>query len=157
MRHVRLLFCGMGALVSLYAIHVEHMKELDEDFTASCDISDKMSCSRVLTSEYGHIFSYIGLFPKNSVLDQSNAFFGLLFYIMVAFLSLSSERTAFVKRISFFLGITGLGMSLILGYILSFILFDICLVCVSSYVCNTVIFIDTAREFFDRKLHSSTS
>ncbi len=46
------LFCsGLGIALSLYALYVEIQKERNPKYVALCDISENMSCSKVLTSE----------------------------------------------------------------------------------------------------------
>ncbi len=151
MRTWRVFFCVVGALVSFYALHVEHMHNLDADYEALCDVSATMSCSKVLNSEYGKIFSHLGLFPKDSLFDQPNAFYGLVFYFLVGIMGSMSVRSPATLSLNLFLGIAGMVMTLGLAYILSFILGDVCLVCVSSYVCNTVILVDTVAEFMGTK------
>lgn len=49
-RTARLLVCLLGALLSLYAFHVEREKERDPDYQAMCDMGASVSCSKVFTS-----------------------------------------------------------------------------------------------------------
>jgi len=123
------------------------MHSINDDYEAMCDISSGMSCTRVLTSEYGHLFSYIGLFPKESVLDQSNAFYGLLFYVIMAFFGAMRARSEALQKLNLVLAFVGIGLSAVLAYILKFVLADLCIVCVSTYVCNTAIFLDSYSEY----------
>lgn len=39
-----------GLLLSVYALYVEIRKSTDREYVAACDLSDSMSCSRVVTS-----------------------------------------------------------------------------------------------------------
>eukprot|EP00795_Rhopilema_esculentum_P015457 gene15457-6707_t len=48
---LRFTTCIIGVILSLYALHVEIAKEKDADFKAMCDISEKMSCSKVFNSK----------------------------------------------------------------------------------------------------------
>ena len=41
----------------------------------------------------------------------------------------------------------GLGMSIYLAYVLFFLLDDICLVCVCTYIVNTLLFIEAYKEY----------
>jgi len=47
--------------------------EIGDEYVAECDLSETITCSKVLTSEWAHLFSALGVFPKDSLLDQSNA------------------------------------------------------------------------------------
>ena len=74
MKTYRLFASFVGIAASLYAIHVEMMhNEIGDEYVAECDLSETISCSKVLTSEWAHLFSALGVFPKDSLLDQSNA------------------------------------------------------------------------------------
>lgn len=46
----RLLVCLLGILLSLYAFHVEREKARDPSYTAMCDVSSSISCSKVFSS-----------------------------------------------------------------------------------------------------------
>lgn len=49
-RIARLLVCLLGILLSIYAFHVEREKAQDPSYTAMCDISSSISCSKVFSS-----------------------------------------------------------------------------------------------------------
>lgn len=51
-RIARLLVCLLGILLSLYAFHVEREKARDPAYTAMCDVSNSVSCSKVFSSRY---------------------------------------------------------------------------------------------------------
>ena len=44
------LFCVGGVALSYYAVHIEHMKSDNDDYHATCDLDEKISCSKVVTS-----------------------------------------------------------------------------------------------------------
>ena len=71
-----------GIFISAYAMYIERQADITENYEAMCDISEQVSCTKVLSSEYSKIWSALGLIPKDSFLDRSNAFFGLIFYII---------------------------------------------------------------------------
>ena len=131
----------MGVLVALYALYVEHRKGEDSSYEALCDISETASCSRVLMSAYGHILSKWGLVATGSALDLPNPVLGLAFYGMVLLRgALRLPRLAVLGASA-----ASLAFSLYLAYILATVLKDLCIVCVSSYVVNLLIFIVEAR------------
>ena len=51
-RSLLLLLCLLGVIVCFYAYYVETSKENDANFTAACDISASISCSKVFSSKY---------------------------------------------------------------------------------------------------------
>lgn len=125
----------LGLLVSSYAFYVESRKFADPTYEALCDLSAQMSCSKVLTSSYGHILSHWGLVPKDSPLDLANASLGSVYYAIMLFSPL------FPKEFVMFLSLVSVAFSAYLGYVLKYILEDLCLVCLTSYVVNFLIFI----------------
>ena len=136
------IICVIGFSLSLYALHIERSAEADIDYVAFCDISHRISCSKVFLSEYGKIFSYLGLIAKDSFLDFPNAFFGSIFYLLIALIYYVSKmsRTTFVLNILLLLAVTSIALSAFLSYILAFLLQDVCVICYSTYVCNILIF-----------------
>ena len=130
------IFPVLGILVSLYALWVEHRKALDDTYEALCDLSEGASCTKVLMSSYGHIFSHFGFVPNGSALDVPNPVLGLCFYSLVLLWPRNYSRLPVL--------VASLGsvlFSAYLGYILYAVLKDFCLVCVSSYIINFVILV----------------
>ncbi|MEQ2256733.1 Vitamin K epoxide reductase complex subunit 1-like protein 1 [Ilyodon furcidens] len=80
-RIARLLVCLLGILLSLYAFHVEREKARDPTYMAMCDVSSSISCSKVFSSRWGRGFGLLGsIFGNDSVLNQRNSVYGILFY-----------------------------------------------------------------------------
>lgn len=139
------LACWAGIAVSCYALYVEHAihtaKASGLEYTAACDFGASASCSKVLSSKYAKILSFAGLVPQDSMLDLPNAALGLVFYFTVLL-----WRALNLPSIILLIAATAsLAFSAFLGYVLAFILHDFCLVCVTCYVINTIVFGCAAR------------
>ncbi len=129
--------CLVGISLSLYAFYVETRKINDPSYQAACDLSERMSCSRVLTSRWGRGF---GLLPTDSALNIPDSLFGLIYYCLSLVLN-QSYRSISIARVRVLLSIlTNLG-SIYLGYILYFVLHDVCVVCCGMYVVNFILLI----------------
>uniref|UniRef100_A0A1B6EAE4 vitamin-K-epoxide reductase (warfarin-sensitive) n=1 Tax=Clastoptera arizonana TaxID=38151 RepID=A0A1B6EAE4_9HEMI len=125
----------LGIILSIYAYIVEISKEHDEKYIALCDISEHMSCSKVFTSVYGRGFGILHhIVGLESTLNQPNSLLGIIFYSFVILLTFSNSVSA--SKILIFLGILSNIGSVYLASILYFILYDFCVVCVSTYVVN---------------------
>jgi vitamin-K-epoxide reductase (warfarin-sensitive) len=95
---------------------------------------------QVFHSPQGKIFSYFGVIPKGSVLDQPNALYGCLFYTAIIFTTLPLLPLQ-IRKYLLLAGTTfGILLSAYLAYVLAFVLGDFCIICVSSYVFNTTAF-----------------
>lgn len=140
--NLSLIFSIAGMVLSLYALHVEHESNKSSEFKSLCDFSPEMSCSKVFNSEYGKIWSKLGLIPKDSLLDQPNALYGFVFYCIIAATTFV-RKNSIVAHIALFFGIFSVILSAYLGYILAFVMKHLCVLCVSTYVCNTGICIDS--------------
>ena len=117
--------CLVGISLSLYAYYVETRKLNDPTYRAACDIGERMSCSRVLTSRWGRGF---GLLPADSILNIPDSLFGLIYYCLSLILNrFSTSQTTARLRVLLSV-LVNLG-SVYLGYVLYFILQDICFVC----------------------------
>ena len=82
---VLLYVAGIG--LSGYAYFVEISKEKDDKYVALCDISEKMNCTRVLTSKWAKGFGVVGpLLGEDHVLNQANAVYGIIFYSLMGLL-----------------------------------------------------------------------
>ncbi|UJR25880.1 hypothetical protein I4U23_007230 [Adineta vaga] len=124
------MLCLVGISLSLYAFYVETRVTKDRSYRAACDISERMSCSRVLTSRWGRGF---GLFPDDSPLNLPDSLFGFMFYCLSLILN-RSYTSKLIARLRVILSImTNLG-SVYLSYILYFVLHDVCIVCCGMYV-----------------------
>lgn len=134
-----------GILLSTYAIYVEYYASIDENFEALCDFSEEVSCSKVFLSEYGKIFSKLGIVPKDSILDLPNAFYGLLFYLFYLIFYLFIRHSPIGRITLLSMTVFSLAFSAYLAYILAEILHEMCVVCASTYVCNFLLFIGSAR------------
>ncbi|XP_051865921.1 vitamin K epoxide reductase complex subunit 1-like protein 1 [Pristis pectinata] len=142
---VRWLACGLGLALSVYAYHVETSKERDTTYRAMCDLSDSISCSRVFTSRWGRGFGLLGgILGQDSVFNQPNSVYGLLFYVLQLLLSLTASATAAVVLL--LTSLLSLAGSLYLAYVLLFLLRDLCLVCVTTYALNLLLFVLNYRR-----------
>ncbi|ESO97314.1 hypothetical protein LOTGIDRAFT_115113 [Lottia gigantea] len=133
-----LLLCALGMGLCVYTLHVEISKENDKSYTAYCDISDLISCSRVFTSRYGRGFGLIDrVLGKDSILNQPNSVFGMAFYTFQTILAFNSGYVGSVVQLVASI-ISNIG-SVYLAYILYFVLQDFCIVCISTYVVNLLL------------------
>ncbi|UJR14655.1 hypothetical protein I4U23_001648 [Adineta vaga] len=129
----------VGLTLSLYAYHVKQQRQRNPKYRALCDIGVNASCSRVLTSEYGTGFGLASsLFGKNSIMNTSNVYYGIIFYIL--HISFGLIATSFFNKVALFTSIVSCLGSFYLAYILAFVLKDFCLVCVVTYVINAGLF-----------------
>ncbi|XP_059404886.1 vitamin K epoxide reductase complex subunit 1-like protein 1 [Carassius carassius] len=139
-RIVRLLVCFSGILLSLYAFHVEREKTRDANYRAMCDLSSSISCSKVFTSRWGRGFGLLGtIFGKDSAVNQPNSVYGILFYIFQLLLGLTaSAMAALILMTTSIASVMG---SLYLCYILYFVLKDFCVICITTYALNFILFV----------------
>ncbi|XP_016382228.1 vitamin K epoxide reductase complex subunit 1-like protein 1 [Sinocyclocheilus rhinocerous] len=139
-RIVRLLVCLSGILLSLYAFHVEREKTRDANYRAMCDLSSSISCSKVFTSRWGRGFGLLGtIFGNDSAVNQPNSVYGILFYILQLLLGLTaSAMAALILMTTSIASVMG---SLYLGYILYFVLKDFCVICITTYALNFILFV----------------
>ncbi|RNA00352.1 vitamin K epoxide reductase complex subunit 1 1, partial [Brachionus plicatilis] len=75
---------AFGLVIAFYSYYVK-IKYLRDpgQYRALCDINNKMSCSKVITSRYGSGFGIVGkLFGENSSLNVSNSLLGGVFYAL---------------------------------------------------------------------------
>jgi len=128
--------CILGLALSVYAYYVERRKLRDSKYVAACDFNEHMNCSKVLTSEYSKGFGLVRhLLSENHPLNLPNCLCGICFYLLQFCLgqftySHSIGMTLFLTSLLSCLG------SVYLAYILAFILRDMCVVCISTYIVN---------------------
>ncbi|XP_058443489.1 vitamin K epoxide reductase complex subunit 1-like protein 1 [Malaya genurostris] len=126
-----------GFLLSLYTSYVEIRTERDHGYQAMCDISERVSCTKVFTSEYGRGFGIVGsILGADSALNLPNGFYGIFYYFLVAGLAFSNNiRVA--RLTAYLIGLSNL-LSIYLAYLLYFVLEDLCVVCVTTYAVNLI-------------------
>lgn len=131
---------AIGLVLSVYAVYVEHMfHTTDGDFVALCDIEAiQASCSQVFNLPQGRMLSYFGLVPKGSVLDVPNALLGSLhyFYLLVLEPHSPPPLTSIAVAAAFW-------STVFLAYQLTFVVFELCIVCWSTHVINTYVMYKT--------------
>lgn len=144
-----LLFGMLGLLASLYAIHVERKARKEGPGKAACDINNRMSCSSVLTSKYAKMTGLVFSLKENHPLNVPNTYFGVLFYLaIIIYPMFPFTMIPFREVLLFGATLFSVCFSFLLAYILYFKLNDFCIVCVTTYIINAVLFFCAYRELF---------
>lgn len=143
---VTLIFVVFGLAISMYAIFVEHKAQLDSEYIALCDLSPSVSCTKVLTSEYAKIFSYLGIFPKDSIFNQPNTIYGILYYVAYGITYRLFRFYDWGKLVLLSLATASMVLCAYLAYILTVKLADVCIVCYLTYLCNIVLFVSAVSN-----------
>ncbi|XP_062514292.1 vitamin K epoxide reductase complex subunit 1-like protein 1 [Corticium candelabrum] len=137
----RAVLCVAGLCLSAYALYIEIEKHRDASYRPLCDISEGVSCTKAFLSEYGRGFGIIGsLLGKDSMLNQPNAAFGMIFYCIFIFIGLT--RSAFLETVGLVLAIGSCIVSVYLSYVL-YLLKDVCIVCMATYIMNFLLMLVT--------------
>lgn len=131
----RLALCLAGLALSAYALHVKAERARSPEYRAYCDVGESISCSRVFSSPWSKGFGLVEpLLGPDSILNQSNSIFGLIFYSQQLLLGCyGAPWASLVLMLSSLLSLLG---SVYLAWILFFVLYDFCLVCVTTYAIN---------------------
>lgn len=91
---------GLG--ICCFALYVEHEATTKTDYTAPCDMSEGMSCSKVFTSKWGRGYGLVGpLLGEDSPLNLPNAAYGLLFYVALLIKELVLPPLAIFRLLAF--------------------------------------------------------
>ncbi len=109
----------VGFCISLYTYITERKVKAMPNFKPMCDISDRISCSKPMKSEYSNIFFF------------SNAIIGMGYYVLIALLALYNATTLLLITT-----IAGCLVSCWLAYLLFFKIKSLCILCTSLYVIN---------------------
>lgn len=100
-----------------------------------------VSCSKVFSSEWGRMLSKFGVVENGHPLDVPNAALGFVFYVVCFVHNWAIFLPTAVRRWMMLFGsLVGVASSVVLGYVLAYIIEDFCIVCVSTYVVNFAIF-----------------
>jgi vitamin-K-epoxide reductase (warfarin-sensitive) len=89
-----------------------------------------------MNSEYGHMLHVMGLVSARSVLNQSNSFYGALFYVMCGVVS--CIRTPQGKKLLFYMSLVSMVITMGLAYLMYAVIKAVCIVCIGTYICNTI-------------------
>jgi uncharacterized membrane protein len=124
MNLVVVLLAVVGCALSLYAYCIEQKVSVDKPYRPICDISDLVSCTKTFKSSYSRMFGV------------SNSLLGIVFYsfmIVCALLNIAS--------LLFMGALAGLGVSILLAYIVYVKIKAYCIVCTALYIINILLFI----------------
>ncbi len=119
-----LVVAGLGLVISAYAFMVEKRMERDSSYKPACDLSDRVSCSKPIRSEYGKLFG------------MNNALFGIIFYAGMMVLAWFDAST-----LLFYAALAACCVSLYLEYILFFKIRSLCIVCMTIYGVNALLLV----------------
>ena len=135
LRFITQLSILAGLLLSLYAVGVKRAAAEDPDYVPQCDISEEVSCSKVMHSEYGNMLSLIGIVDEGSLWDQANSLYGAGFYLLSGIVSCVDTPGA--NKILFALSAVSMTITAVLAYIMFFRIGAVCVVCLGTYVANS--------------------
>lgn len=142
----------VGLLLSAYSIYVK--KELEhatndpdgEDFQALCDIEAiGASCSTVFSLPEGKMLSYFGLVPQGHILDVPNGFLGMLFYSYTLIRHYTGKLSSGNQFVNTLISSLAIASSAFLARKL-YIIREICVVCITTHLINTTLWIRGMRE-----------
>jgi vitamin-K-epoxide reductase (warfarin-sensitive) len=119
MNIVVLILAGVGLVVSLYAYMMEKKIQENSSYRPSCDITNKISCSRAFNS------------PYSKTLGISNTIIGMAYYAFI----LIAELLSLSMLVSLSV-IAGAIATLFLAYVLYVKVKSYCLVCTTIYIIN---------------------
>mmetsp|Transcript_41594 Transcript_41594/g.74931 ORF Transcript_41594/g.74931 Transcript_41594/m.74931 type:complete len:169 (+) Transcript_41594:65-571(+) len=150
----------IGVVLSAYSVYVEHKTEhLDdgpdgEDFQALCDIKAiGASCSAVFSLPEGKMLSFFGIVPEGHALDIPNGVLGMLFYSYILIRYFTSKQytglsTLFTPTVNMLISSLAIASSVFLLRKL-YIIQELCVVCLSTHIINTTLWIRATREGLD--------
>lgn len=114
----------IGILLSYYAYVVEQKTLANPSYKPMCDISDRISCSRPITTGYSRMFGV------------SNSLIGMLFYVTLLVLAFLQQSTLISIAL-----VLSLLATMFFAYILYVKIRSLCLVCTASYAVNIALFV----------------
>jgi uncharacterized membrane protein/protein-disulfide isomerase len=128
------LFVVVGLAASLTSLYVHYRLLANPSYTSFCDVNATVSCTQAYLSRYG---SFMGV-PV--------ALFGVIFFVFLLVLAvLEAPASGFLKETFaaylFACSTIGLAVVLYLGYAAFFILKEVCLMCLTTYVAVVGLFI----------------
>ena len=132
------VYALIGIIITIYAFYVEYKAK--KNIKVMCDINDKISCSKALTSDYSRLIPMLFKLDKTHPLNLPNTIFGFIFYTAVLlYNTFPFDYIPFRSYLLLIASSLSIIVSLILGYILIFKLRTFCGICVATYIVNTLI------------------
>jgi uncharacterized membrane protein len=80
------------------------------------------------------MLSYFGIIPEGHLLDVPNAVLGCIYYFYILFLA-----TLFPLEFMQFMAVAAFSSSVFLAYQLTFVVMELCLLCWSTHVINSLL------------------
>ncbi|XP_017077762.1 vitamin K epoxide reductase complex subunit 1 [Drosophila eugracilis] len=133
--------CACGLAISLYSLYVKMKLKEDENYKPMCDVNENISCSLVFKSVYGDGF---GL-SEITKLSSPNGAIGCVFYVLY-FLS-SFFKHKWICLAQLIVCTLTLLLCAYLGFLLLFVFYDCCLVCLVIYIVHTWLFQEVLRRY----------
>lgn len=112
----------LGILLSWYTWHVEQYVGKKKNYTATCDITETISCTKAFRSKFGKTFGI------------SNSVFGMFGYTALLILALLGEI-----QFVFIFSVFACCMSVYLAYAQYFKVKTFCIICTSIYIINILL------------------
>ncbi len=119
-----ILLSFIGFCISLYAYFVDQNLKKDPNYQPVCNISDRISCTKPITSPYGKLLGF------------SNSYLGLVYYPILALLAIVGNDISLLV-----LATGSLLFTLYLAYILFTKIKSLCLICLTIYAVNISLFL----------------
>jgi vitamin-K-epoxide reductase (warfarin-sensitive) len=117
-----MIVAALGLCISLYTYSVERKIKTNSQYKPACDLSDRISCTKPMLSEYANMFYF------------SNAFVGTSYYILIILLAAFNMLNLLLLAAS-----AACFFSLFMAYILYVRIKAFCILCTSIYVVNFII------------------
>ncbi|MFI5333015.1 MAG: vitamin K epoxide reductase family protein [Candidatus Babeliales bacterium] len=117
-----MIVAAIGLCISLYTYSVERKIKTNAQYKPACDLSDRISCTKPMLSEYANMFYF------------SNAFIGTSYYVLIILLAAFN-----MLNLLFIAASAACLFSLFLAYILYVKIKAFCILCTSIYLVNFII------------------
>lgn len=114
----------IGLAISIYGIKVESNLKENAQYKASCDLSDTISCSKPMLSQY------------NAMFGISNIWVSALYYCAII-----ASTFINLPMLTLILASLGVAVSIVFAYILYFKIRSLCLICTSLYIVNIALMV----------------
>ncbi|XP_053211598.1 vitamin K epoxide reductase complex subunit 1-like [Panonychus citri] len=139
-----------GLFISLYALFIEIKHSNNHNYKPFCDLGQSISCTAAFISKYG---KGLGLLPEDSVFNLPNPVYGIFTYTTLVMVANFSGTDRFLVNLLLIISIIINLVSIYLAYILYFILKNLCVVCVATYIVNFLLLLfSVQRKRLIRKL-----